>query len=177
MLYINDDLRIKKLDDKCLALEKNCEIIKKSGEQTKKWKFCGYYGSLEQALAGATKKQLHDATETTERIDELLKEIDTLRSEILDVSAKWKQEEYATDIISFKRISSQDEDAMNWVPDEDEIFIVDFQNRSSEARVGDGMLKASDCGLLIGLPDRLIKDNAGHIKAEGYIHPVPKTTK
>ncbi|MBO5280309.1 MAG: hypothetical protein J6B55_03705 [Clostridia bacterium] len=76
MIYINDNLRIKKLDEKNLSLESFSEIKTKQTDPPKKaWRHCGYYGDLKSALQGALKKQLFDSVENEQTVKDLIEEI------------------------------------------------------------------------------------------------------
>lgn len=84
MIYVTDTLRISKVDDKCLQLEILKEVeSKETGEKRNEWKWCGYYGSLKDALIGALKKQLFNTTDENLNIQEVISRIDLAEANIL----------------------------------------------------------------------------------------------
>ena len=86
MIYINDNLRIRKLDEQCLELEVYRKAkSKKTGEETTQWKGCGYYGDIKSALNGAFKKQLFDSAENETTIKELIALIEQVEKEIFNI--------------------------------------------------------------------------------------------
>ncbi len=92
MIYISDNLRIKKLDEKNLGLESFCEVrSKRTDPPTKAWKHCGYYGDLKSALQGALKKQLLDSVENDQTIKDLIEEIRHAESNILVAASKMEK--------------------------------------------------------------------------------------
>jgi hypothetical protein len=84
MIYINNTLRITKIDQNCLQLEqyKECKD-NKTKEVKHKWKWCGYYGDVKSALLGALDKSLFDCASNENTIKEVLFKIDTVRQEII----------------------------------------------------------------------------------------------
>lgn len=93
MIYINDKLRIRKLDDRNLQLEEYRKPSEKSGtikENTEKWRWCGYYGDLKSALLGALTKQLFDSAENELTLKDIISRIDEARAEIITAIDKLK---------------------------------------------------------------------------------------
>lgn len=93
MIYINDKLRIRKLDDRNLQLEEYRKPSGKSGtikENTEKWRWCGYYGDLKSALLGALTKQLFDSAENELTLKDIISRIDEARAEIITAIDKLK---------------------------------------------------------------------------------------
>ena len=86
MIYINEKIRIRKLDDgKNLQLEEyrqigDCRFTKQSGG---KWYWCGYYGDLKSALLGALSKQLFDSVDDELDLKDIVSKIDDARAEIV----------------------------------------------------------------------------------------------
>lgn len=93
MIYINDKLRIRKLDDRNLQLEEYRKPSEKSGtikENTEKWRWCGYYGDLKSALLGALTKQLFDSAENELTLKDIISRIDEARAEVITAIDKLK---------------------------------------------------------------------------------------
>ena len=93
MIYINDKLRIRKLDDRNLQLEEYRKPSEKSGtikENTEKWRWCGYYGDLKSALLGALTKQLFDSVENELTLKDVVSRIDEARADIITAIDKLK---------------------------------------------------------------------------------------
>ncbi len=93
MIYINNTLRIRRLDDRNLQLEEYRKPSEKSGtikENTEKWRWCGYYGDLKSALLGALSKQLFDSTQNEMTIKEVIAKIDEARAEIVQAIGELK---------------------------------------------------------------------------------------
>lgn len=92
MIYINDKLRIRKLDDgKNLQLEEYREgKDTHKGKTTAKWRWCGYYGDLKSALLGALTKQLFDSVENELTLKDVVSRIDEARAEIITAIDKLK---------------------------------------------------------------------------------------
>lgn len=77
MIYINDYLRISKIDENCLQLEIYRNVTsKKTKCISKKWQWCGYYGSVKDALVGALRKSLYSCTENELEIKSVISRID-----------------------------------------------------------------------------------------------------
>lgn len=87
MIYINNTLRIRTLDDgKNLQLEEYRKPSEKSGrikEDIEKWRGCGYYGDLKSALLGVLRKQLFDSVENEMQLKDVIEKIDKARAEII----------------------------------------------------------------------------------------------
>ena len=88
MIYINDKLRINKLDENCLQLEtyktvEKKENGKKTGETIQRWEGCGFYGTIKQALIGAFRKQLFKLAEEELALKQLTERIDEAERNIL----------------------------------------------------------------------------------------------
>ena len=84
MIYINNTLRITKIDEKCLQLEQYRKCVdNKTKVETYKWKWCGYYGDIKSALLGALDKTLFDCASNETTLKEVLCKIDTTRKEII----------------------------------------------------------------------------------------------
>lgn len=61
MIYINERLRISRLDEYNLQLEEYRKGINpKTKEEVWSWKRCGYYGNLKSACFGALSKIMFD---------------------------------------------------------------------------------------------------------------------
>ncbi len=86
MIYINENLRIKRLDRCSLALE---EFRSPAAENSRtrdkkpKWFVCGYYGDLKSALFGALNKQLFDCVENEIELCSVVEIIDKARKDIV----------------------------------------------------------------------------------------------
>lgn len=82
MLIINNKLRIRKLDETNLVMEK-LKIVSSEVKGTREeWVFEGYYGSLEWALSSVLKKELFDSLEEEVEIKDLLKVIEKTSQDI-----------------------------------------------------------------------------------------------
>ena len=93
MIYINEKLRIRKIDDRNLQLEEYRKPNEKSGtikEDTEKWRWCGYYGDLKSALLGALTKQLFDSVENELTLKDVISRIDEARADIITAIDKLK---------------------------------------------------------------------------------------
>lgn len=84
MIYISETLRISKLDENCLQMEKFTTVkSKKTKTISEQWKRCGYYGDIKSAFVSALKKQLFDSAEEEIKISEVIARIDSAESNIL----------------------------------------------------------------------------------------------
>lgn len=83
MIYINDTLRITKVDELNLQLEHYRTYTLKDGTVKHGWKRIGYYGDIKTALLGALKKELFDCATNEMTLKEVLTKIDTTRNEII----------------------------------------------------------------------------------------------
>lgn len=83
MIYINEKLRISKLDEYNLQLEEYRKGINpKTKEEVWSWKWCGYYGDLRTACLGALSKIMFDYAEEELPLKEVLAKIDLAREQI-----------------------------------------------------------------------------------------------
>ena len=83
MIYINEKLRINKIDDKNLQLEEYRKGVNpKTKEEVWSWKWCGYYGDLRTACLGALSKIMFDYAEEELTLKEVLAKIDGAREQI-----------------------------------------------------------------------------------------------
>lgn len=83
MLQINDKLRVRRIDDKNLALEELKNVTSKKSQTTnKQWCWCGWYGDLRTALLGALHKQLFDSAEEELEIKGLIERIEKVENYI-----------------------------------------------------------------------------------------------
>ncbi len=85
MIYINETMRISKLDDKNLQLE----ILKpttnrKTGETSSEWQWAGYYTHLEGALLGAFRKLIDSNVEAGTPLQNLAEQIHKAERTIVD---------------------------------------------------------------------------------------------
>ncbi len=85
MIYINEKLRIRKLDTRSLQLEEyreaeDCNLTKEKGH---KWRWCGYYGDLKSACLGALSKQLFDSVKNEMDLNAVIVAIDNARADII----------------------------------------------------------------------------------------------
>lgn len=84
MIYINNKLRISKVDDNCLQIEVNKETVsKKTKEKTMKWQWAGYYGDLKSAFIGILKKKLFSLMEEELALKDIIDRIDKSEKNIL----------------------------------------------------------------------------------------------
>ena len=88
MIYINDKLRISKVDERCLQIEKYKTVEKKengrkTGEILNRWEWAGFYGDIKSALIGVLRKQLFDSTDEELTLKQLIEKIDAAENEIL----------------------------------------------------------------------------------------------
>lgn len=83
MIYINEKLRISKLDDRNLQLEEHRNGVNpKTKEEVWSWKWCGYYGDLRTACLGALSKIMFDYADEELTLKEVLSKIDEAREQI-----------------------------------------------------------------------------------------------
>lgn len=87
MIYINDTLRITKLDEVNLQLEQYRTYSLRDGTVKHSWKRVGYYGDLKTALLGALSKELFDCPTNEMTLKEVLAKIDKTREEIINAVA------------------------------------------------------------------------------------------
>lgn len=83
MIYINDTLRITKVDELNLQLEHYRSYTLKDGTVKHGWKRIGYYGDLKSALLSALSKQLFDCANNEMTLKEVVTKIDNARGEII----------------------------------------------------------------------------------------------
>ena len=76
MIYINDALRITKVDALNLQLEHYRAYTLKNGEVKHGWKRIGYFGDLKSALLSALKNELFDCATNEMTLKEVLVKID-----------------------------------------------------------------------------------------------------
>lgn len=85
MIYINEKLRIRKLDEYNLQLEEYRKVVNpRTKEESFAWKWHGYYGDLRSALLGALNKQLFDSAEEEIALKELIAKIDEAREQVVN---------------------------------------------------------------------------------------------
>lgn len=83
MIYINDKLRISKLDERNLELQEYRKGVNpKTKEEVWSWKLCGYYGDLRTACLGALSKIMFDYVDEETTLKEVLAKIDESREQI-----------------------------------------------------------------------------------------------
>lgn len=83
MIYINDKVRISRIDDKNLQLEALEDVVsKKDKTVSQQWQWQGYYGTLEAAARGALKKMLFDTADEELALREVISHIDKAASSI-----------------------------------------------------------------------------------------------
>lgn len=84
MIYINSNLRIRKLDEQCLCVEQYAKSFnKKTKEDVTLWKFCGYYGDIQSAIRGILKKQLFDTADEEITLKDLVSRIENAERNIM----------------------------------------------------------------------------------------------
>lgn len=85
MIYINEKLRISKLDERNLQIEEYRKGINpKTKQESWSWKWCGYYGDLKTALLGVLSKKLFDSTDEEIKLVELVGKIEEAREQIIN---------------------------------------------------------------------------------------------
>ena len=85
MIYINEKLRIRKLDGLNLQLEEYRNVVnKKTKEERVEWCWLGYYGDLKSALLGALNKQLFDCADEQIDLEEVVAKIESARQSIIN---------------------------------------------------------------------------------------------
>ncbi len=82
MLRISKNLRIIKVDENNLALEKLKLVVERNGSCHNAWTLVGYYGSLKSALHGLLHKTLFDLVENQLDIKQLIESIENLEKQI-----------------------------------------------------------------------------------------------
>lgn len=83
MIYINEKLRISKLDERNLELQEYRKGVNpKTKEEVWSWKWCGYYGDLRTACLGALSKIMFDYADEETTLKEVLAKIDEAREQI-----------------------------------------------------------------------------------------------
>ena len=83
MIYINEKLRISKLDERNLELQEYRKCVNpKTKEEVWSWKWCGYYGDLRTACLGALSKIMFDYADEEMNLKEVLAKIDEAREQI-----------------------------------------------------------------------------------------------
>lgn len=89
MIYINDKLRISKVDDNCLQIEALKETTSKSTKEISlKWMWQGYYGDLRSAMLGVLKKQLFDTAGEEIQLKNIISRIESAEKNILGAKNK-----------------------------------------------------------------------------------------
>lgn len=84
MFYINDKLRIRKLDSYSLQLEVNRPVKNtKTKTSEDKWVFAGYYGSLMSALQGALHYKLYNMVDEKTTLENIIRKINKAENEIV----------------------------------------------------------------------------------------------
>lgn len=84
MIYINEKLRISKLDERNLELQKYRKGVNpKTKEEVWSWKWCGFYGDLRTACLGALSKIMFDYVDEETTLKEVLAKIDLAREQVV----------------------------------------------------------------------------------------------
>ena len=87
MLYINDKVRISKIDERNLMVEYHKNVKDKVTKQIKQeWVFEGYYYSLENALVGVMKKYSRDVVNVADDIHTAIKTLNDMYTEIKTIA-------------------------------------------------------------------------------------------
>ena len=91
MIYINNNLRISKVDERCLQIERYKVVEKKvngkkTGELLNRWEWCGFYGDIKSALIGIFRKQLFDTADEELTLKHLIEKIDKAENNILQAT-------------------------------------------------------------------------------------------
>lgn len=83
MIYINEKLRIAKLDEHNLQIEEYRKGVNpKTKEEVWSWKWFGYYGDLRTACLGALSKIMFDYADEELTLKEVLAKIEEAREQI-----------------------------------------------------------------------------------------------
>lgn len=83
MLYINEKVRIRKIDSRNLMVEHLKDVIdKKTKEEKQEWVFGGYYFDLENAIKGVMKKYSIDVVNVATNLDNAVKTLQDIYADI-----------------------------------------------------------------------------------------------
>ena len=89
MIYINDNLRIVKNDEKNLSIEELRVVTSEKKGAHSKWCWCGYYSNLRSAMLGVLDKGLIDIGSSEDiLLKNIIKKIDNIEHEITDAIEK-----------------------------------------------------------------------------------------
>ena len=83
MLFINDKVRISKIDSRNLMVEYLKDVTDKQTKKTKQeWVFGGYYYDLENAIKGVMKKYSRDVVNVATNLNNAVKTLKDIYADI-----------------------------------------------------------------------------------------------
>ena len=84
MLYVNDEVRMSKIDNRNIMVEYLKDVVDKKTKETKQeWVVLGYYYDLVNALKGVMKKYSRDVVNEATNIDNAVKSLQAIYDDIV----------------------------------------------------------------------------------------------
>ena len=84
MLYINDEIRMSKIDNRNIMVEYLKDVVDRQTKETKQeWVVLGYYYDLVNALKGVMKKYSRDVVNEATNIDNAVKTLQAIYDDIV----------------------------------------------------------------------------------------------
>ena len=84
MLYVNNEIRISKIDNRNIMVEYLKDVVDKKTKETKQeWVVLGYYYDLVNALKGVMKKYSRDVVNEATNIDNAVKSLQAIYDDIV----------------------------------------------------------------------------------------------
>jgi ferritin-like protein len=84
MLYVNNEIRMSKIDNRNIMVEYLKNVVDRKTKETKQeWVVLGYYYDLVNALKGVMKKYSRDVLNVATNIEEAVKTLQTIYDDIV----------------------------------------------------------------------------------------------
>ena len=84
MLYVNDEVRMSKIDNRNIMVEYLKDVVDKKTKETKQeWVVLGYYYDLVNALKGVMKKYSRDVANVPTNIEDAVKTLQAIYDDIV----------------------------------------------------------------------------------------------
>lgn len=84
MLYINEEIRMSKIDNRNIMVEHLKDVVDRKTKETKQeWVVLGYYYDLVNAIKGVMKKYSRDVVNVATNIEEAVKTLQAIYDDIV----------------------------------------------------------------------------------------------
>ena len=92
MLYVNNEIRMSKIDNRNIMVEYLKDVVDRQTKETKQeWVVLGYYESLVNALKGVMKKYSREVVNEASDLDNAVKRLENL---VANIELNYKGVEY-----------------------------------------------------------------------------------